>query len=214
MGLPIDKLICASNENKVLFDFFQTGTYNRNREFILTSSPSMDILISSNLERLIYQIAGRDADKTLAMMKALSNEGEYGITDEMKAKMADFVAGYASEEETAQVIKKIFDKTGYVIDTHTAVAASVYEKYTAATGDKTKTIIASTASPYKFTRSVMEALDNSCESMSDFEQVDALSRLSGTAIPQAVEDIRFAVILHDMVCDTDKMQETVEEILK
>ncbi len=214
MGLPIDKLICASNENKVLFDFFQTGTYNRNREFILTSSPSMDILISSNLERLIYQIADRDADKTLAMMKSLSKEGEYGITDEMKAKMADFVAGYASEEETAQIIKKIFDKTGYVIDTHTAVAASVYEKYTAATGDKTKTIIASTASPYKFTRSVMEALDNSCESMSDFEQVDALSRLSGTAIPQAVEDIRFAVILHDMVCDKDKMQETVEEILK
>ncbi len=214
MGLPIHKLICASNENKVLFDFFQTGTYNRNREFILTSSPSMDILISSNLERLIYQIADRDADKTLAMMKSLSNEGEYGITDEMKAKMADFVAGYASEEETAQIIKKIFDKTGYVIDTHTAVAAGVYEKYAASTGDKTKTIIASTASPYKFTRSVMEALDNSCESMSDFEQVDALSRLSGTAIPQAVEDIRFAVILHDMVCDTDKMQETVEEILK
>ncbi len=214
MGLHIDKLICASNENKVLFDFFQTGTYNRNRDFILTSSPSMDILISSNLERLIFQIADRDADKTLVMMKALSSEGEYGITDEMKAKMADFVAGYASEEETAQIIKKLFDKTGYVIDTHTAVAASVYEKYTAATGDKTKTIIASTASPYKFTRSVMEALDNSCESMSDFEQVDALSRLSGTAIPQAVEDIRFAVILHDMVCDTDKMQETVEEILK
>ncbi len=214
MGLPIDKLICASNENKVLFDFFQTGTYNRNRDFILTSSPSMDILISSNLERLIFQIADRDADKTLVMMKALSSEGEYGITDEMKAKMADFVAGYASEEETAQIIKKLYDKTGYVIDTHTAVAASVYEKYTAATGDKTKTIIASTASPYKFTRSVMEALDNSCESLSDFEQVDALSRLSGTAIPQAVEDIRFAVILHDMVCDTDKMQETVEEILK
>ncbi len=214
MGLPIDKLICASNENKVLFDFFQTGTYNRNRDFILTSSPSMDILISSNLERLIFQIADRDADKTLVMMKALSSEGEYGITDEMKAKMADFVAGYASEEETAQIIKKLFDKTGYVIDTHTAVAASVYEKYTASTGDKTKTIIASTASPYKFTRSVMEALDNSCESLSDFEQVDALSRLSGTSIPQAVEDIRFAVILHDMVCDTDKMQETVEEILK
>jgi threonine synthase len=213
MGVPIDKLICASNENKVLFDFFQTGTYNRNREFILTSSPSMDILISSNLERLIYQIADQDPDKTLAMMKSLSSEGEYGITASMKENMADFVGGYASEDETAQTIKSLYKKTGYVIDTHTAVAASVYEKYTALTGDKTKAIIASTASPYKFTRNVIGAIDNSCESMSDFEQVDALSRLSNTAIPEAIEEIRFAVILHDMVCDKDEMQKTVEEIL-
>lgn len=214
MGLPIDKLICASNENKVLFDFFQTGTYNRNRDFILTSSPSMDILISSNLERLIYQITDKDADKTLAMMKSLSSKGEYGITGEMKEKMAGFAGGYALEEETAQIIKKIFEKTGYVIDTHTAVAASVYEKYRKAAGDETKTIIASTASPYKFARSVMNAIDSSCDQMGDFELIDELSRRSKTSIPKAVEEIRFAEILHDKVCDKEKMQETVEEILK
>lgn len=214
MGLPINKLICASNENKVLFDFFQTGTYNRNREFILTSSPSMDILISSNLERLIYQIADKDADKTLAMMKALSTSGEYGITEEMKAKMKDFVGGYASEKETAETIKKLYEKTGYVIDTHTAVAASVYESYITAADDKTKTIIASTASPYKFTRSVMNAIDSECNHLSEFELVDELSKRSNTAVPAAIEDIRFAIILHDAVCDKDKMQETVEDILK
>ncbi len=214
MGLPIDKLICASNENKVLFDFFRTGTYNRNRDFILTTSPSMDILISSNLERLIYQIAGRDADKTLAMMKSLSADGEYGITDEMKANMAEFTGGYASEKETAETIKQLYEAAGYVIDTHTAVAASVYQKYTAQTGDKTKSIIASTASPYKFTRSVMNAISSTYNSMSDFELVDELSKISGTAVPQAIEEIRSADVLHDMVCDSDKMQETVESILK
>lgn len=214
MGLPIDKLICASNENKVLFDFFQTGIYNKNREFVLTSSPSMDILISSNLERLIYQLADCDPDKTLAMMKALSDKGEYSITEEMKAKMTDFVGGYASEEETAQMIKKLYDKTGYVIDTHTAVAASVYEKYKTSTGDQKKTVIASTASPYKFTRSVMEALNYDCASKDDFELADALSQMSNTDLPKAVEEIRNAAILHNKICDKDKMMDMVEDILK
>lgn len=214
MGLPIDKLICASNDNKVLFDFFQTGIYNRNREFILTSSPSMDILISSNLERLIFQVAGRDADKTLAMMKSLTTNGEYGITAEMKANMSDFVGGYATEQETAETIKKLYEATGYVIDTHTAVAASVYQKYLTQTGDKTKSVIASTASPYKFTRSVMDAIDNKYDSMTDFQLVDELSKISGTDVPQAIEEIRTAPVLHDTICDSDKMQETVETILK
>lgn len=213
MGLPIDKLICASNENKVLFDFFHTGIYNKNREFVLTSSPSMDILISSNLERLIYQLTGKNPEKTLSLMQALNTKGEYRITDEMKAKMKDFVGGYASEEETAGMIKKLYDNTGYVIDTHTAVAASVYEKYVSLSGDKTKTIIASTASPYKFTRSVMKALGYNCADKSDFELIDALSKLSNTEIPKAIEEIRFACILHDRVCDKEKMQDMVENIL-
>ena len=121
MGLPIAKLICASNENKVLFDFFQTGTYDKNREFILTESPSMDILISSNLERLIYLISERNASKNRELMKELKEKGRYGITPEMKAKLADFAAGYASEEEMRQAIRETYERTGYVMDTHTAL---------------------------------------------------------------------------------------------
>jgi len=213
MGVPIGKLICASNDNKVLFDFFQTGVYNKNREFILTSSPSMDILISSNLERLIFKIAGEDADKTLELMKSLSTNGEYEITEEMKNKMQEFKGGYAAEEETAETIKKLYEKTGYVIDTHTAVAASVYNSYRTQTGDNAKTIIASTASPYKFARSVMNAIDTKYDGLSEFELVDGLSKISGTDIPQAIEEIKTAAVLHTRVCDKDKMQETVEDIL-
>ena len=175
MGIPIAKLICASNENKVLFDFFTTGCYDRNRDFILTSSPSMDILISSNLERLIYQTAGRDAEKNREFMKELNTDGVYTITEEMKEQMKDFYGNYATEEETAQTIKEVYDKTGYIIDTHTAVAAAVYKKYEKETDDKTKTVIASTASPYKFTRSVMNAIDPSYDSKTDFELIDELA---------------------------------------
>ena len=213
MGVPLGKLICASNENKVLFDFFQTGTYDKNRDFILTSSPSMDILISSNLERLIYRIAGNDGDKCKDFMKALTEQGAYSITEEMKAELADFAGGYASEEETAKVIKDIYDKTGYIIDTHTAVAASVSYTYRKNTDDDTKMLIASTASPYKFTRSVMNAIDNKYDTMGDFELVDELEKLSKVKVPQAIEDIRTAPILHDTVCDKTEMQETVEKIL-
>ena len=159
MGVPIDKLICASNDNKVLYDFFRTGTYDRNREFILTTSPSMDILISSNLERLIYKIAGADAAKDVTLMRNLAAEGKYEITDEMKAQLKDFYGNYANEKETAEEIAEVYKKTGYIMDTHTAVASRVYRKYVAETGDQTKTVIASTASPYKFTRSVMDAID-------------------------------------------------------
>ena len=214
MGIPIGKLICASNENKVLYDFFATGTYDRNREFMLTSSPSMDILISSNLERLIYRIAGDDAAANKALMDSLKNDGVYSITDDMKKELVDFYGNYASEEETANVIKSVYDNTGYVIDTHTAVAAEVFKKYTAATGDNTKTVIASTASPYKFTRSVMNAIDkDKYDSMSDFELVDELSAIANVKIPQAIEDIRTAPVLHDTVCDKTEMQQTVKNIL-
>lgn len=214
MGLPIDKLICASNDNKVLYDFFVTGEYNRNREFILTTSPSMDILISSNLERLIYRIAGNDAEKNRKLMEELSSEGKYTITDEMKAQLADFYGNYASEEETAETIKRIYKDCGYVIDTHTSVAASVYKKYVEETGDTKKTVIASTASPYKFTRSVMEAIDSEkYAAMSDFELVDQLSEISKVPVPNAIEEIRNAEIRHNTVAEVDEMAGVVKKIL-
>ncbi len=212
MGLPVGRLICASNENKVLFDFFKTGTYNRKREFKLTSSPSMDILISSNLERLIYFIAGNDADKTKKLMNMLSGEGEYTITEDMKANLDSFVGGFATEEETAAAIKRIYENDGYVIDTHTAVAASVYDSYRK-DGDNTPTVIVSTASPFKFTRSVMTAIDESNEKLDDFTLVDKLSEIAKVKVPQAIEDIRTAPVLHDRVCDKTQMKEVVCDIL-
>ena len=213
MGLPIGKLICASNDNKVLFDFFKTGVYDRNREFILTSSPSMDILISSNLERLIYRIAGEDSAKNAALMKALSTEGKYEITDDMKAALADFEGGYASEADCFAVIKRLYEECGYVLDTHTAVAASVYYQYKDASKDETKTVIASTASPYKFTRSVMKAIDAKYDAMGDFELVDELCRISGVAVPNAIEEIRTAPIVHNTVCDKTEMEQAVRNFL-
>lgn len=212
MGLPIETLFCASNENKVLFDFFQTGKYDRKREFILTSSPSMDILISSNLERLIYRIAGEDAEQTKAFMDALTSEGEYKITEEMQEKLACFAGGFATEEETAANIKKVYEAADYILDPHTSVASCVY--YDMAEKKGLKTVIASTASPYKFTRSVMNAIDQGkYDSMTDFELVDELNRISGVKIPAAIEEIRTAPIVHDLVCDKSEMQETVEKIL-
>ena len=213
MGLPIGKLICASNDNKVLYDFFATGEYNRNRPFILTSSPSMDILISSNLERLIYKIAGEDAVADRTMMQSLASEGRYGITEEMRARLADFAGGYASEEEVAEEIRGLYEKTGYVIDTHTAVASCVYRKYRKEQKDDCVTVIASTASPYKFTRSVMNAIDKKYDAMSDFELVDELSRISGVAVPRAIEEIRTAPVLHDTVVEKDGMKEIVKKLL-
>ncbi|MDE6918926.1 MAG: pyridoxal-phosphate dependent enzyme, partial [Lachnospiraceae bacterium] len=213
MGIPIAKLICASNENKVLYDFFETGVYDRNREFVLTSSPSMDILISSNLERLIYLTAGADADKNAAFMSALSTAGRYEITADMRAQMEDFYGNYASEQETAAAIRALYEKTGYVIDTHTAVAAVVCGKYKKETGDNAKVVLASTASPFKFTRSVMNAIDKKYDAMSDFELVDELSKLANVKVPRAIEEIRTAPVLHDTVCDKEEMKSVVMKFL-
>lgn len=214
MGVPIDKLICASNDNKVLYDFFRTGSYDKNREFILTTSPSMDILISSNLERLIYRIAGNDAVKDVAFMKALNTEGAYKITEGMKAELADFYGNYATEAETAEEIARVYGETGYVLDTHTAVASSVYGKYVKETGDRKKAVIASTASPYKFTRSVMNAIDEKkYEAMGDFELADELSAISGVAVPHAIEEIRNAEARHNTVCEVSEMKNIVKQFL-
>ena len=213
MGVPIDKLICASNDNKVLFDFFQTGTYDRNREFILTSSPSMDILISSNLERLIYKISGEDAEKNAALMESLSKTGKYEIDAAMKEKLTDFRGGYATEAECFAKIRSLYEDCGYVIDTHTGVAAAAYDKYVKETGDDKVTVIASTASPYKFARSVMDAIDSKYDKLSDFALIDELCKVSGVDIPQAIEEIRSAEVLHKTVCEKDEMKDVVKKFL-
>ena len=215
MGVPIKTLICASNDNKVLYDFFTTGTYDRKREFILTNSPSMDILISSNLERLIYLSTGCDAAADAALMKDLSEKGSYTVTGNMRQFMSDFRGGFATEAQNEATIRKIFEDTGYLIDTHTGVAATVYNAYKAETGDQTKTVIASTASPYKFSHSVLEAIKgkSAVEGKDEFAVVDELSEVSGTPVPKAVEELRSAVIRHNTECDVDKMGETVKNIL-
>ncbi|MCR5355738.1 MAG: threonine synthase [Lachnospiraceae bacterium] len=213
MGLPIAKLICASNENKVLYDFFSTGVYDKNRDFVLTNSPSMDILISSNLERLIYRIAGEDSVKNAELMKQLNETGKYEITSDMKAQLDEFYGNYADEADTAKTIHDLYEKTGYVIDTHTAVAAGVYAKYKAETQDDTPTVIASTASPFKFARSVMFAIDSKYGSMEDFELVDELSKVSGVEVPKAVEEIRNAEVRHKTICAVDEMPQVVRNFL-
>ena len=213
MGIPIAKLICASNENKVLYDFFQTGTYDRNREFVLTTSPSMDILISSNLERLIYKISGEDARKDTDLMTELKTKGSYAITGEMKANLADFAAGYATEEQVAKTIHDIYEDTGYVMDTHTAVAATVYKAYREDSKDDRKTVIASTASPYKFAGSVMSAIHPKYKGQDDFKLIEELQKVSGTEIPNAIKEIMNAEIRHNTECDVDQMEQTVKNIL-
>ena len=213
MGLPIDKLICASNENRVLYDFFTTGEYDKNREFILTNSPSMDILISSNLERLIYKIAGNSSEKNSELMNDLATKGKYTITDEMKAELDDFYGNYATEEETAKVIKDTYEKTGYVMDTHTAVAASTYKKYVAETNDDAVTVIASTASPFKFARSVMDAINPEYDKLDDFELIDELSKIANVKIPNAIEEIRNAEVRHNNLVEVDGMEAIVKKFL-
>lgn len=214
MGVPIGRLICASNENKVLFDFFETGTYDKNREFILTTSPSMDILISSNLERLVYLISEQDSDKTSDLMRALKSQGVYEIDASMKEKLGDFYAGFATEKQVADQIHRIYEETGYVIDTHTAVAAFVSDGYKAQTKDERKMVIASTASPYKFMKSVMNAIDEEqYGTREEFDLAEDLERLSCTAIPKAVKELEQAEILHTRECDPDRMENMVKTIL-
>ena len=184
-----------------------------NREFILTSSPSMDILISSNLERLIYTIAGQDAQKDAELMTQLKEKGVYEITAEMKEGLKDFVGGFATEEEVKETIHDTYQKTGYVMDTHTAVAAHVCAQYRKDTKDEKKCLVASTASPYKFVRNVMTAIDPKYDEMEDFALIDELEKVSGFPIPNAIKEIRDAEVRHTTECDADQMKETVKNIL-
>lgn len=213
MGLPIDKLICASNDNKVLYDFFETGCYDKNREFVLTSSPSMDILISSNFERLVYFASGNDAERTAALMKSLSESGKYEVDKDMKNAMKDFYGAYATEMEVKEEISKLYKSNEYVCDTHTAVAACADEKYKDATGDMIKSVIVSTASPYKFLRSVMEAVSSDLLPEDDFELIELLHKQSKVEIPNAIKEILDADIKHNCVCKIDEMELKVREKL-
>ncbi len=213
MGLPIKKLICASNENKVLYDFFDTGTYNKNRDFIVTSSPSMDILVSSNLERLLYHIGGESGALTARLMQELSTSGEYVIPDEMKSEVDCFWGGYASERETADSIRELFSSSSYLIDTHTAVAYSVCREYKKTTSDPAKTIIVSTASPYKFPAAVMKAIEPRFAFADELALLLEMSKLTGQDIPAAIKDIGSRPVLHKQVCEKEEMQGQVEKIL-
>jgi threonine synthase len=213
MGLPLAKLICASNENKVLYDFLISGTYDKNRDFVLTSSPSMDILISSNLERLIYHIAGDDAELCGELMAALGNEGRYAITPYMKELLSDFHGGYATEAETSETIKRVFNETGYVLDPHTAVADFVYHNYRQ-TGCEKKAVVVATASPYKFLHSVIAATTDESLEQDDFELIDKLHEISGVAIPAAIEEIRTEPIKHRTVCEIKEMPQIVYNFLE
>lgn len=213
IGLPVNKFVCASNENKVLFDFFKTGKYDKKRKFFVTNSPSMDILVSSNLERLIYLLTGCSAEQTKAFMDSLSKDGEYEISTSQKELLKDFVGGYATQEQTMQAIHEVYTEAGYVIDTHTAVAASVYKENIDDLGSE-KTIIASTASPYKFATSVLKALGIENVPVDDYEEAKLLSQISKTKIPNAVEEIKDAPVLHKTVCEISEMQKVIEHILK
>lgn len=212
IGVPINTLICASNENNVLTDFFTTGVYDKNRAFKVTTSPSMDILVSSNLERLLFHLLGNSAEKTTALMKALAETGRYTLTDADDNVLSHFEVGFATEEETADEIARLYEVSGYVQDPHTAVASAVYQAYVKRTNDLTPTIIASTASPYKFPRVAVAAVTG-VDSEDDFKAVSELQNLSGVGIPEAVSGLETADIRHQTVVATTGMQAEVERYL-
>ncbi|WP_368488684.1 threonine synthase [Clostridium sp. BJN0013] len=213
MGLPINKLICASNENKVLYDFFKSGTYDAEREFILTISPSMDILISSNLERLIYDISGRDSSVVNKLMTNLNGHNKYTISENMKDELGIFYGGFAGEEETLQCIKDTFNTYHYLMDTHTSVAYSVYKNYLRDTCDNTKTIVVSTASPFKFTKSVMSALDTKYSADEDMELVEVMSKIASLEIPAPIRKLEDSKVVHNTVCKREDMKEEIRKFL-
>lgn len=191
MGIPVNKLICASNINNVLTDFINTGVYDRNRQFYATVSPSMDILISSNLERLLYLMTDKNDKLIGEWFGKLASEGRYEVSDSVKAKLAEeFWAGYCDDAQTKETIHDIYAKYSYTCDTHTAVAVKVYNDYKASTGDTTKTVIASTASPYKFSAAVLEALEGGASDIDEYAKVDRIAELSDIPVPAALADLR------------------------
>jgi threonine synthase len=216
MGLPVNKLICASNENKVLADFFQTGIYDRNREFKQTSSPSMDILVSSNLERFLFEISNHGAGKINRWMTALKETGRFEVDTGTRQAMEQIIAaGFALEEETLSAIREVFETGGYLLDTHTAVGFKVYRKYLSATGDGAKTVICATASPFKFSSSVLQAIKGKdyLEDKDEFAVLQELSRLSGIPVHSGLRNLESKPVLHHTVCERNEIKAQVEKIL-
>ncbi|MCX8132269.1 MAG: threonine synthase [Clostridia bacterium] len=216
MGLPVNKLICASNDNNILTDFINTGTYDRNREFKKTISPSMDILISSNLERLLYEITNHDSEAINDWMGKLKDDGVYTVDESTKKKISKlFWAGYTNENETIKTIECIYKEYDYVIDTHTAVGIDVYDKYVISTGDMTKTIIVSTASPFKFNESVAKAIlgEENVQGKSEFELLDVLAKQCNLSIPAGLKNLDKKEVRHNKVTLKTEMKEQVKNIL-
>lgn len=216
MGLPIKKLVCASNSNNVLTDFLKSGEYNKNRQFFTTTSPSMDILISSNLERLLYHMSGEDDSLVNDLMKALSTDGKYEVSKTLIESIQEvFDAGCCDEASVDSTIKEHFEKYNYLCDTHTAVAVNVYDEYVARTGDDIPTVIDSTASPYKFSKSVLTAiLDGKKIDLDEFDMVGELNRISGVDVPKPLQSLKDKAIRFDNVCDKENMSEMVFKLLK
>ena len=215
MGIPVNKLICASNSNNVLTDFINTGVYDRNRKFYATVSPSMDILISSNLERLLYHLTGENDALINEWFGKLKTEGRYEVSDDVKAKISElFFAGCATDEETKATIKSTFDNYSYLLDTHTAVAVKVYEDYKKATGDTTKTVIASTANPYKFSGAVYEAVGGTVDTDDEWEIIDRLEKKTSTKMPAPLAATRDKEIRFTGSVDKQDMSAVVLDFLK
>ncbi len=213
MGIPVNKFICASNKNKVLTDFINTGTYSTDREFYLTNSPSMDILISSNLERLLYHLCGGNGEEVKAMMESLDKNKQYTVSDQIKEGMKEFYGGSCSVEQTNEAIGKMYADNDYLMDTHTAVAYKVYEDYKAATGDDTPAVIASTASAYKFAESVANSIGIDGD-MNGFEYIDAVNQKTGVRVPKGLKNLDKKEIRHKDVIETDDMMKVVEQSVK
>ena len=214
MGIPIGKFICASNKNNILTDFINTGVYDRNRDFFTTTSPSMDILISSNLERLLFELYNRDDKKVAQLMAELSENGKYEIEQDVLAKLkSQFVGGCCDDTETAATIKHMFNDYNYLCDTHTAVAVKVYEDYVKNTGDTTQTVIVSTASPYKFAKSVLTAVDTTEGTDSEFDMVEKLSEVTDTAIPAPLAGLKSREVLHKDCIEKTQMSEFIKNTL-
>ena len=213
MGLPIAKFICASNENKVLADFFDEGIYDKRRELILTESPSMDILVSSNLERLLFEASGRDSNETKKLMNELEHKGVYSISEKSKEFLNNFYGNYANTKEVYKAIKDLYEKEGYLIDTHTAVAYVVLKKYIKFTGDTTPYLISSTASPYKFSRSITNALEIDTNEDNDFEVIKRLNEFCGINIPTNLKNLDKKKVLHNNICSVNDMRQVLEEFV-
>src|SRR5690554_4598820 len=216
MGLPVHKLICASNKNKVLTDFIHTGHYDRRREFFRTSSPSMDILVSSNLERLLFELADRDPEVVTGLMHCLKEHGHYALEPGIRSRLQEeFWGGFAGEKETTATIKEVYNRCGYLLDPHTAVGVKVYYDYRRQTGDDRPVVIASTASPFKFTRSVARAVmgEEKCAGKDDFTLLETLSRFTGKMVPAGLQGLPNKPVLHRMKVPPERMQEIIVKIL-